>query len=194
MCLNTIAGFGSSFAHFFSLVVQFCYGCPSSCWEEQRPPATRRVGPVTHRCPFLALAGINMASPPYPCALQALDQQPGCAWSGELLPQHVPDRAAAQAQRGGCLQSTWTCMQLFPAQQSCASPSLEIKVLTRSQLLSPVGICPVCLQENSYALESFTAIIPKFRQQWTHMQQNNSDSSFSVFYVRTELVLVTYNS
>lgn len=122
-------------------------------------------GPCATPCPFLARAGINTASPPCPCALWALDQQPGCTWSRELLPQHVPIRQLATAQRGGCLQSTWMHMQLFPAQQSRSSPSLEIKVLTKSQLLSLLGICPPCLQQNSYALESFTAIIPKFRQQ-----------------------------
>lgn len=119
--------------------------------------------------------------------LRALDQQPGCAWSTELLPQHVPIGQLAQTQRGGWLQSTWMHMQLFPAQQSCSSPSLEIKVLTRSQLLSPLGICPLCLQENSYVPESFTPIIPKFRQQWTRMQWSNSESSSSAFHVRTEL-------
>lgn len=134
------------------------------------------------------------SSPSVSLWLRALDQQPGCAWSKELLPQHVPIGQLAQTQQGGCLQSTWMHTQLFPAQQSCSSPSLEIKVLTRSQLLSPLGVCPLCLQENSYVLVSFTPIIPKFRQQWTGMQWSNSESSSSAFNAHTELVLVTYNS
>lgn len=162
MCLNAIAHFGPSYAHFFSLVLKFSRAVGR---EGQRLPATQRVGLVPHHRPFLASAGINTASPLRPCALRALDQQPGCAWSRGLLPQHVPIGQLAQAQRGSCLQSTWMRMQLFPGQQSCSSPSLEIKVLTRSQLLSPLGIHPLCLQEKSYVLESFTAIIPKFRQQ-----------------------------
>lgn len=51
-------------------------------WEKH-PPATCRVGPMPHRRPFLASAGINTASPPYPRALRVLNRQPGRTRRGE---------------------------------------------------------------------------------------------------------------
>lgn len=138
MCVNTTAYFGPSFTHFFSLALRFC-----------------RV-PCRHL--FVASAGITRL--PLRVPEHCGHSPSSLAVHGELLPQQL-----AHTQRGGGLQSTWMHMQLFPARQSCSFPSLEIKVLRRCQHVSPLGVCPFCLQENSYVLESFTAIIPKFRQQ-----------------------------
>lgn len=117
MCLNTTAPLGPPFVHFFKPRIQVLLRFPEQLLGRT---ATSQLegGPCATPCPFLAQAGINTASPPCPCALRALNQQPGCTWSRELLPQHVPTRQLATAQPGGCLQSTWMHMQLFPAQQS----------------------------------------------------------------------------
>lgn len=146
--------------------------CMSMCLN------TTTFWPIFCSCLQSGTQVVLSATPPSLCSLRRNNQASlrvpehcghapsSLAVRGELLPQQL-----ARSQPGGCLQSTWMHMQLFPARQSCSSPSLEIKVLRRCQLVSPLGVCPFCLQENSYVLESFTAIIPNFRQQWTHVHR-----------------------
>lgn len=96
MCLSTTAHSGPSFAHFFRLTLKFCW---------------------VPRCHlFVASAGITMASPLCPCALQALSQQSGCAWraASSAAGSHPSEEAASKAR--GCACSFFQHSKAVPLQ------------------------------------------------------------------------------